>query len=152
MQFIKRIAKSLWPLEFVVAFQTSMGRMSAFIARLLNEHPAEKWTEWKTQLNFRFAEIVDTQHAFDLLNKIKQKSKKNVQIFRELLVTLKVEAFSGQECINQIFWTVLSTKDGVLTLTYKHTTRLPMVSHFFVQVLYSTNLEPILTLLCLRSC
>ena len=84
----------------LVAYQTSQGPVSDFVARWLNDNPAGTWAELKVQLSYRFADIVDTQHAFDLLNKIRQKPTENVQIFGERLLTMAAEAFSGQD-INQ---------------------------------------------------
>ena len=89
--------------KFLVTLQTSQLGVSDFISRWLNDgaDPETKtWVNLKAQLSYRFGEVVDAQHAFELLNKIKQKPHENVPIFGERILSLATEAFVGQE-LNQ---------------------------------------------------
>ena len=66
----------------LVAYKTSRGAVSDYLDRALNEHPGYEWERIKSELSSRFAEISDAQHAFTLLHKIKQSTRKT---FRFLL-------------------------------------------------------------------
>ena len=50
----------------------------------------------KTELTSRFAEILDPQHAFVLLQNAKQRPHENVKIYAERLLSVAEEAFTGQ--------------------------------------------------------
>ena len=80
----------------MVAYQSSRGAVSDFIQRYLHEYVVNNWGQLKTELTSRFAEISDPQHAFVLLQKIKQKPEENVQLYAERLLSLAEEAFTGQ--------------------------------------------------------
>lgn len=79
-----------------IAFQTSIGCVSSFLQRYFTDHGAATWEEVKTELSSRFAEITDSQHAFMLLRKVKQKRDESVQMYGERLLTLAEEAYLGQ--------------------------------------------------------
>ena len=66
------------------------------IQRYLDDNVGKNWGQFKTELTSRFAEILDPQHAFVLLQKIKQKPEENVQLYAENLLSLAEEAFTGQ--------------------------------------------------------
>ncbi|CAC5415432.1 unnamed protein product [Mytilus coruscus] len=76
----------------LVAYQSSTSSVSDFIHRWLRP-----WLQLKEELSLRFAEVTDSQHAFEILNKLKQKPTENVQVFAERLLTLAEEAFRGQD-------------------------------------------------------
>jgi len=80
----------------MVAYQASDAPVSDFIHRWLEQNDRGGWEELKGQLTIRFSEISDPQHAFELLNKIKQRPNENVPIFAERLYTLAEEVFKGQ--------------------------------------------------------
>ena len=69
----------------MVAYQSSWGPVSDFIQRYLHDYVENNWGQLKTELTSRFAEILDPQHAFVLLQNIKQKSEENVQLYAERL-------------------------------------------------------------------
>lgn len=81
----------------MVAYQASKGAVSDFIFRYMNDHPLCTWDDLKQELNGRFGEITDSQHAFMLLRKVKQKPDENVQLYAERLMSLAEEAFRGQQ-------------------------------------------------------
>ena len=68
-----------------------------FIQRYLHDHPAHNWDQLKAELSGRFAEITDPQHAFTLLQKVKQKPDENVQLYAERLLALTEEALLIQQ-------------------------------------------------------
>lgn len=78
-----------------IAFLISMGCVSSFLQRYFTGHNAAMWEEVKAELSSRFAEITDSQHAFMLLRKVKQKRDESVQMYGERLLTL-AEAYLGQ--------------------------------------------------------
>lgn len=69
----------------MVAYQASDAPVSDFIHRWQKQNDRGGWEELKGQLTIRFSEISDPQHAFELLNKIKQRPNENVPIFAERL-------------------------------------------------------------------
>ena len=80
----------------LVAYQASDSPVSDFIHRWMTQNDTGTWEQLKRQLTIRFSEIKDSQHAFELLNKIKQKPGENVPIFAERLYTLAEEVFKGE--------------------------------------------------------
>jgi len=80
----------------MVAYQASDPPVSDFIHRWLEANEDLGWNELKAQLTARFAEVIDSQHAFELLSKIKQKPGENVPIFAERLYNLAAEVFRDQ--------------------------------------------------------
>lgn len=80
----------------LIAYQTSSGNVSSFLQRYLADHENITWPDLKAELASRFAEITDSQHAFMLLRKVKQKRDESVQMYGERLLTLAEEAYVGQ--------------------------------------------------------
>ncbi|ESO91883.1 hypothetical protein LOTGIDRAFT_163245 [Lottia gigantea] len=80
-----------------IAYQSSSGTVSDFLARFLPENPYSSWTEVKRELATRFDTITDAQHALVVLQTARQKSEENVQIFAERLLTLATKAYSSTE-------------------------------------------------------
>lgn len=83
----------------LVAYQASDPPVSDFIHRWLesnedNEHAG--WNQLKEQLTARFAEVIDSQHTFELISKIKQRPGETVPIFAERLYNLAEEVFKDQ--------------------------------------------------------
>ena len=78
------------------AYQASDAPVSDFIHRWIEQNDRGGWDELKAQLTIRFSEISNLQHAFELLNKIRQRPNENVPIFAERLYTLAEEVFKGQ--------------------------------------------------------
>ena len=65
----------------LAAFQTARGGVSDFIQRFMTNTPATTWPQFKQQLSARFGEVIDEQHAFSMLQEVKQNSAENVQMF-----------------------------------------------------------------------
>lgn len=80
----------------VIAYQASAGVVSDFIQRFLQTEAAGDWNELKRQLTVRFGEIADENHAFALLQRVRQNPKESVPLYAERLMTLAGEAFPGQ--------------------------------------------------------
>ena len=55
-----------------LAYQTSRGAVSDYIQRYMTEDPNSSWADLKSELNFRFAEVNDSHHAFTMLHKARQ--------------------------------------------------------------------------------
>lgn len=80
----------------LVAYNSSRGPVSDFIARYLNLFPNHNWDRLKTELTGRFGEVSDPSHALVLLRRVKQKPDENVQIYAERLISLAEQAYGGQ--------------------------------------------------------
>ena len=80
----------------LIAYQSSAGAVSDFLRRYLDLHPDHDWDRIKTELQIRFGEVVDPQHAMLLLRKVKQKSGEGIQVYAERLISLGDDAFRGQ--------------------------------------------------------
>ncbi|XP_033726166.1 uncharacterized protein LOC117315870 [Pecten maximus] len=78
-----------------VAFQTAKGAVGDYIQRHLTEFPLTTWAELRRQLQIRFADVVDMQHALDILSSMKQGREENVEIFGERLLGIARDAFDG---------------------------------------------------------
>ena len=71
--------------------------VSDLLRRYLDLHPDHDWDRIKTELQIRFAEVVDPQHAMLLLRrKVKQKSGEGIQVYAERLISLGDDTFRGQ--------------------------------------------------------
>lgn len=79
----------------LVAYQASAGPVSDFLKRYLDLNPGHDWPMIKAELQRRFGEIIDTQHAQLLLRKVKQKPGETIQVYAERLMTLGDDAFEG---------------------------------------------------------
>ena len=79
----------------LIAYQSSAGTVSDFIQRYMRDHAQATWGDLKTDLAQRFAEVTDSQHAFMLLQKLKQNPGESVQIFAERLLNLAEDAYVG---------------------------------------------------------
>ena len=79
----------------LVAYQTSSGVVSDFIARFLSTAANPTWDELKQHLTSRFGEIKDAQHALALLARLRQKRDESVPMFAERVHTLAADAFPG---------------------------------------------------------
>ena len=80
-------------LKVIIAYQLSSGVVSDFVKRFLEEADIGTWQELKRQLTLRFAEVTDEQHAFALLQRVRQERDESVPLFPEWLQTLANEAF-----------------------------------------------------------
>ena len=78
--------------KVIIAYQTSSGVVSHFVKRFLEEADVGTWQELKRQLTLRFAEVTDEQHAFALLQRVRQEKDESVPLFPEWLQTLANEA------------------------------------------------------------
>ena len=86
----------------MVAYQASDPPVSDFIHRWLEANEDAGWNQLKEQLTARFAEVIDSQHSFELISKIKQKPGETVPIFAERLNNLAEEVFRDQNVMLQI--------------------------------------------------
>lgn len=80
-----------------VAYQASRGPVSEFIRRYQDNNQNATWDQLKAELNVRFSEVTDAQHAVMLLRKVRQKPGETVQVYAERLLTLAEDAFQGQQ-------------------------------------------------------
>ena len=78
-----------------MAYQASPGPASDFIRQYQDANQQAAWAQMKAELAVRFSEVSDTQHAFMLLRKEKQKHSETMQVYVEMLLTLAEDAFVG---------------------------------------------------------
>ena len=71
-----------------VAYQASRGHVSEFIRRYQGNNQQATWDQLKSELNVRFSEVTNAQHAVMLLRKVQQKPGETVQLYVEKLLTL----------------------------------------------------------------
>ena len=77
----------------LIAYQSSAGPVSDFIARYMKENLAIEWEVLKRELTSRFSDVSDAQYAFSMLRSIRQKPDENVQLFAERILALYPEAY-----------------------------------------------------------
>ena len=58
------------------------------------EYPEDSWEQLKSELNVRFSEVNDPNHAFTMLYKTRQVKKESVQFYTERLYALASDAFT----------------------------------------------------------
>jgi len=78
------------------ALQSSEGPVSDFLVRYLNAHAGSSECTWDVvygELKARFGEIIDTQHAMQILRSSKQRSGETVQVYAERLLRLAEQAW-----------------------------------------------------------
>ena len=80
----------------LIALQTSLGPVSDFIQRHLNNTNSTDWNLLKKELTSRFAEITDPHHALVSLINIRQNKDENVQVYTERLLGEAEQAYIGQ--------------------------------------------------------
>lgn len=80
----------------LVAYQSSRGAVSDFMKRFMDANPRHTWRDIKIELQARFAEVIDPQHALLLLRKVRQRSSEPIQVYAERLIALGDDAFEGQ--------------------------------------------------------
>ena len=80
-----------------VAYQASRGPVSEFIRRYQDNNQQATWDQLKAELNVRFSEVTDAQHAIMLLRKVQQKPGETVQVYAERLLTLAEDAYPAQQ-------------------------------------------------------
>ncbi len=78
----------------LIAYQSSSGAVSDFLSRYMADHDRATWDELKRELAGRFAEITDAQHAFMILQTVKQTHGESVQMYAERLLNLAEEAYA----------------------------------------------------------
>ena len=66
------------------------------VSDCLCRYPDHDLDHIKTELQIRFAEVVDPQHDMLLLRKVKQKSGEGIQVYAERLISFGDDAFRGQ--------------------------------------------------------
>ena len=79
-----------------VAYQASRGPVSEFICRYQDNNQRATCDQLKAELNIRFSEVTDAQHAIMLLRKVQQKPGETVQVYAERLLTLAEDAYPAQ--------------------------------------------------------
>ena len=68
------------------ALQSSEGSVSDFLLRYYQDHPACDWAEVHGELKSRFAEVLDTQHALQILRMTRQKTGETIPVYAERLI------------------------------------------------------------------
>ena len=71
------------------------GPFSDYVHRWLSTHQDRPWVDLRTELQSRFAEVIDKSYALGLLPRIKQDKHENV-IYAERLLNLAEDAFQGE--------------------------------------------------------
>lgn len=81
----------------LVAYQSSRGAVSDFMKRYTDAHSRHTWNDIKVELQARFAEVIDPQHALLLLRKVRLRSSEPIQVYAERLIAMGAfGAFEGQ--------------------------------------------------------
>lgn len=73
--------------------QSSDGPVSEFLLRYYQNSPESTWTEVFAQLKSRFCDIIDTQHALQVLRTTKQKPGETAQVYAERLIGVAEQAW-----------------------------------------------------------
>lgn len=79
------------------ALQSSEGAVADFLLRYYQDNPDCRWKTVYEQLRARFGEIVDAQHALQLLRSTKQRTGETSPIFAERLLRAAEDAWPGQD-------------------------------------------------------
>ena len=58
------------------------------------KYPENSWGQLKSELNVRFAEVNDTQHAFAMSSKARQVKNKSVQVYTDRLYVWANDVFA----------------------------------------------------------
>ena len=80
--------------KVIIAYQTSSGVVSDFVKRFSEEADVGTWQELKQQLTLRFAEVTDEQHAFALLQRVRQERDESVPLFCGAVTNSRKRSFS----------------------------------------------------------
>ena len=78
------------------ALQSAEGPVSEFLVRYYHSNPDCTWNQTYEQLKSRFGDIVDAQHALQLLRNTRQKPGETIQVFAERLICMAAQAWPGQ--------------------------------------------------------
>jgi len=79
------------------ALQTAEGAVSEFLIRYYTANADCTWDTVLTQLQTRFGDIVDSQHALQVLRTTKQKQGETIQVFAERLIDMAEQAWPGRQ-------------------------------------------------------
>ena len=79
------------------ALQSSEGPVSEFLVRYFQSNPDSTWQQTYEQLKSRFGDIVDSQHALQVLRGARQKSGEIIQVFAERLICMAEQAWPDQD-------------------------------------------------------
>ena len=80
----------------MLALHTADRPLSQYIHSWLSAHQYQKWLQLRTELQMRFAEVIDKSYALWLLRRIRQERNENVQIYAERLLNLAEDDFQGE--------------------------------------------------------
>lgn len=80
-----------------VALQSSEGAVSEFLLRFYRTYPDCTWTDVYAQLKSRFSDIIDTQHALQVLRTTKQKVGETAQVYAERLICVAEQAWPDSD-------------------------------------------------------
>ena len=80
----------------LLPFQMADGPLSDYAHRWLSTHQDRPWVDLRTELQSRFAEVIDKSYALGLLHRINQDKNKIVVIYAEHLLNLAEDAFQGE--------------------------------------------------------
>lgn len=79
------------------ALQTSEGPVSEFLFRYLQAHADATWDQVYEQLKSRFSDIIDSQHALQVLRTTRQRHGESIQCFSERLLLGAEQSWPGKE-------------------------------------------------------
>ena len=80
----------------MLALQTADRPLSLYIHSRLSAHQDQTWLQLQTELQSRFAEVIEKSYALWLLRRIRQERNENVQIYAERLLNLAEDNFQGE--------------------------------------------------------
>lgn len=79
------------------ALQTAQAPVSEFLVRFYQGQPTCTWDMTVTELRNRFGEIIDSQHALQVLRATKQTAKETAQVYAERLLVVAEQAWPGSD-------------------------------------------------------
>ena len=79
------------------AYAAARGPVSRFIERLITSEPDINWSRLSTNILAHFSVVTDSDHAHDLLRKIKQAPGEPVALYAERIHSLSKDAFTEEE-------------------------------------------------------
>lgn len=79
------------------ALQTADGPVSEFLVRYYSSNPVSSWPEVLAHLKARFGEIIDNQHALQVLRSTRQKPTESIQVYAERVVSVAEQAWPDSD-------------------------------------------------------
>ena len=84
------------------ALQSAEGPVSEFLVRYYNANPDATWPQVYSQLKNRFGDVIDSQHALQLLRQTRQKMGETIQTFSERLLCMGEQSYPDRPLTDPI--------------------------------------------------